>query len=101
MSNTKTLIVGSSRGPAEVNWTEPDALDLLSVIAALLESKPNRFGKLEFYSDEARAARQQIQEMAVALQVGPSETVLQQAAKVAREFITRAKARGPSALLFD
>lgn len=62
--------------------------EVLTAIATLLESKPNRFGKLEFYSEEARVARNQIQAWACEYKVGPSETVLQQAAKVARAVMS-------------
>ena len=66
--------------------------DILNVLAVLLESPQNRFGKLEFYSEEARAARIRIQEMAVAYGVAPSNTICEQAAKVARAVLANAHA---------
>jgi hypothetical protein len=57
---------------------------VLALIAELLEAPANRFGKLEFYSQPAMTARESIRLLACAYNVGPSDTVLEQAAKVAR-----------------
>lgn len=64
-----------------------ELLEVLSVIAALLEAPANRFGKLEFYTEEASAARRKLLELAQAYEITPSHTILEQAAKVARAAI--------------
>jgi hypothetical protein len=60
---------------------------VLAATATLLESPTNRFGKLEFYSAEAMAAREQIRLWAIEYGVAPSQSVLEQAAKVARAVL--------------
>lgn len=60
---------------------------VLRLITALLESPPNRFGKLEFVTDESRNAIREIQELAVHFHLPPSATVLEQAGKVARAVL--------------
>lgn len=62
-------------------------LEVLGVIASLLEAPANRFGKLEFYTEEASTARRRLLEMAQAYEITPSHTILEQAAKVARAAI--------------
>ncbi len=61
---------------------------VLAIIVTLLESPPNRFGKLEFYSEDARNAVRELQGLAVKYQIGGCATVLQQAAKVARAVLS-------------
>lgn len=48
----------------------------LQIIATLLESSPNRFGKLEFYGEDARAAVSHLQNLAVKYRIGECATVL-------------------------
>ncbi len=62
---------------------------LLETIAALLEAPTNRFGKPEFYSAEAIAAREEIRLLAVQFNVTDADTVLHQAARVARAALAR------------
>jgi len=66
-----------------------DATKVLSLIATLLEQPANRFGKIEFYSEEAMKAREQIRLLAVEKGVAPSNSVLEQAAKVARSVLAQ------------
>lgn len=65
-----------------------DATKVLSLIATMLESPANRFGKLEFYSEEAQAAREQIRLLAVEHGI-QANSVLEQAAKVARAVLAQ------------
>lgn len=66
-----------------------DATKVLSLIATLLEQPANRFGKIEFYSEEAMSAREQIRLLSVQKNLPPSGSVLEQAAKVARAVLAQ------------
>jgi hypothetical protein len=68
----------------------PDPLTVLTVIAAVLSAPTNRFGKPEYYTEDARQARDELRLLAQQLGVTRSETVLHQAAQVARAVIDRA-----------
>jgi hypothetical protein len=66
-----------------------DATKVLTLIATLLEQPANRFGKIEFYSEEAIAAREQIRLLSVQKNLPPARSVLEQAAKVARAVLAQ------------
>jgi len=70
-------------GPFEES-ADTRLLQVLAVLADLLDAPANRFGKLEFYSEPARTARESLRLLSVAYNVSPSHTILEQAAKVAR-----------------
>lgn len=63
----------------------------LENIATVMAEPTNRFGKLEPYSTEARQALEEIRLQAVKYKVGPSQTYLEQMAKVARAVLARAR----------
>lgn len=62
---------------------------VLEVVAAVLKAPQNRYGKLEFYTEEARAAREELRLLAVEYNVGRADTVIEQAAKVVRAVLGR------------
>lgn len=67
----------------------PEMLAVLNVLAAVLSAPTNRFGKPEYYTDEARKAREELRLLAQSLGVERSDTVLHQAAQVARAVAGR------------
>lgn len=73
------------------NTTRATIKNVLTAIATLLEARPNRFGKLEFYSEESMAARELIRQWALEFKCLPSGTVLEQAGKVARAVLKAQK----------
>jgi hypothetical protein len=66
-----------------------DATKVLSLIATMLESPTNRFGKYEFYTEESQQAREQIRLLAVKYKVTDASTILEQAARVARVVLSQ------------
>lgn len=88
MSAHTTSAPSASKAPFDRPQDSP--LQVLAILADLLAAPANRFGKLEFYSEPARTARNSIQLLAVAFNVGPSATVLEQASKVARSALAKA-----------
>jgi hypothetical protein len=69
-----------------------DALrEALEVAASIFEAPANRFGKLEFYEDAARAARERLLAMAQHYHVSASSTIPEQAGKVMRAVLKAAQ----------
>ena len=60
---------------------------VLAIIAAVLSAPRGRGGKLEFYTDEARAAREELRLLAVELNIGGAADMIDQCAKVAHKFL--------------
>lgn len=81
------MIAGHTSAPFD--RPQDHALQVLAVLADLLAAPVNRFGKPEFYNEPERTARMLILLLAVAFDVGPSDTVLHQAAKVASAALAK------------
>lgn len=70
-------------------YAHDELITVLKVLAAILEAPQNRFGKLEFYTEEARAARNALLDLAREYKITPSHTIVEQAAKVARAALAK------------
>lgn len=64
--------------------------EALTVIATLLESPPAQARGLEYYSEEAGKARENLRLLAIAYDVAPARDILAQAANVARAAVAKA-----------
>lgn len=72
---------------SKLGRTPPTVIEVMSVLAAVLEAPQNRFGKLEFYTEAASQAREDLRQLALHFDVAKAESVPQQAAQVARAWI--------------
>ena len=70
---------------------ETQLIETLRTLAGILSAPTNKFGKPEFYTEEAHQARETLRLMAVKLGIDGSKTVLEQASKVAKAVIAEAE----------
>ena len=75
---------------ANMGFRQPDECRrVLALVAVLLDAPTNRMGKPEYYQADTARAREEIRLLAVKYNVGPSDTVAHQAAKVARAALAK------------
>jgi hypothetical protein len=83
---------GPITDPAYINmgYRQPDECRrVLAMVAVLLDAPTNRMGKPEYYQADTVQAREEVRLLAVKYNVGPSDTVAHQAAKVVRAALAK------------